>query len=64
MGYNRIVELLGANIAGATSYLVMAFGVVIAIVALGEEFHVYHAAGLALLLGGTYLATRKESKPL
>ena len=64
MGYNRIVELLGPNIAGATSYLVMAFGVVIAIVALGEAFHLYHAAGLALLLGGTYLATRKEANPL
>jgi drug/metabolite transporter (DMT)-like permease len=62
MGYNRIVELLGANIAGVTSYLVMAFGVVIAIIALGEAFHGYHAGGLALLLLGTYLATRKEAK--
>jgi drug/metabolite transporter (DMT)-like permease len=62
MGYNRIVELLGANVAGVTSYLVMAFGVVIAIIALGEAFHAYHAAGLALLLVGTYLATRKEAK--
>ena len=64
MGYNRIVELLGANKAGATSYLVMAFGVIIAIIVLGEEFHPFHAAGLAMLLTGTYLATRKETKPL
>ena len=62
MGYNRIVELLGANKAGVTSYLVMAFGVLIAIVGLGEEFHVYHAVGLVMLLAGTYLATRKEGK--
>jgi drug/metabolite transporter (DMT)-like permease len=62
MGYNRLVELMGANIAGVTSYLVMVFGVIIAIVALGEEFHAYHAVGLALLLVGTYLATRKEAR--
>lgn len=61
MGYNRIVDLMGANIAGVTSYLVMAFGVLMAIVFLGEEFHGFHAVGLALLVVGTYLATRKES---
>jgi drug/metabolite transporter (DMT)-like permease len=61
MGYNRIVDLMGANIAGVTSYLVMAFGVIMAIVFLGEDFHVYHAAGLAFLVVGSYLATRKET---
>ncbi len=60
MGYNRIVDLMGANVAGVTSYLVMAFGVLMAIVFLGEEFHTFHAAGLALLVVGSYLATRKE----
>jgi drug/metabolite transporter (DMT)-like permease len=60
MGYNRIVDLMGANIAGVTSYLVMAFGVLMAIVFLGEEFHAFHALGLALLVVGSYLATRKE----
>ena len=64
LGYNRVVELLGANVAGTSSYLVMAFGVVLAIVVLGEAFHLFHAAGLALLLAGTYLATRKKAKPL
>ena len=61
MGYNRIVDLMGANVAGVTSYLVMAFGVLMAIVFLGEEFHTFHAAGLALLVVGSYLATRKEA---
>jgi drug/metabolite transporter (DMT)-like permease len=61
MGYNRIVDLMGANAAGVTSYLVMAFGVLMAILFLGEEFHIYHAAGLALLVVGSYLATRKEA---
>lgn len=61
MGYNRIVDLMGANVAGVTSYLVMAFGVILAVVFLGEEFHPYHAVGLALLVVGSYLATRKEA---
>jgi drug/metabolite transporter (DMT)-like permease len=61
MGYNRIVDLMGANVAGATSYLVMAFGVLMAIVFLDEDFHTFHAAGLALLVVGSYLATRKEA---
>jgi drug/metabolite transporter (DMT)-like permease len=39
----------------------MAFGVLMAIVFLGEEFHIFHAAGLALLVVGSYLATRKEA---
>jgi drug/metabolite transporter (DMT)-like permease len=61
MGYNRIVDLKGANVAGVTSYLVMAFGVLMAILFLGEDFHAFHAAGLALLVVGSYLATRKEA---
>jgi len=64
MGYNRLVDLRGANVAGVTSYLVMAFGVVLAIVFLGEAFHLYHAAGLALLVVGSYLASRKEKTAL
>ena len=62
MGYNRIVDLMGANIAGVTSYLVMAFGVLMAAIFLGEEFHAFHALGLALLVVGSYLATRKQDR--
>jgi len=40
---------------------VMAFGVLMAIVFLDEDFHTFHAAGLALLVVGSYLATRKEA---
>jgi drug/metabolite transporter (DMT)-like permease len=64
MGYNRLVELRGANVAGVTSYLVMAFGVVLAILILGEAFHTYHAAGLALLVAGSYLASLKDKRAL
>jgi drug/metabolite transporter (DMT)-like permease len=40
----------------------MAFGVVLAILLLGEAFHPYHAAGLALLVAGSYLASLKDKR--
>lgn len=61
LGYNRVVELLGANRAGTTSYLIPIFGVALAIPLLGETFHMFHAIGIALLLVGTYLASRAKA---
>jgi drug/metabolite transporter (DMT)-like permease len=60
MSYNRAVELLGANKAGLTSYLLPVFGVALAIILLGEAFRPYHAAGVAMLLSGVYLATKEH----
>ncbi|MDP6645582.1 MAG: DMT family transporter [Rhodospirillales bacterium] len=60
--YNRTVELLGANRAGLTSYLVLLFGAILAIIFLGEELAAYHGVGGALILAGTYLATRQKQK--
>jgi drug/metabolite transporter (DMT)-like permease len=53
------VELVGANAAGFTVHLLPAFGTVLAILFLGETFAGYHAAGIATILGGVVLATRK-----
>lgn len=58
MTYNRAVELLGANKAGLTSYLLPVFGVTLAITLLGETVRPFHLVGIALLLSGVYLATR------
>jgi len=58
LSYNRAVAILGANRAGLVSYVIPVFGVALAIPLLGETFHPYHAAGIALLLAGTYLAGR------
>jgi len=60
MAYNRAVEILGPNVAGLTSYLLPVFGVTLAIVLLGESFRLFHAAGIALLLTGVYLATKAK----
>jgi drug/metabolite transporter (DMT)-like permease len=58
MCWNRGVAVLGANTAGFTLHLLPAFGTVLAIVFLGEAFHVFHAAGIAIILVGVVLAAR------
>ena len=55
--WNRGVAIVGANAAGFTLHLLPAFGTVLAIVFLGEEFHIFHAAGVATILAGVILAT-------
>lgn len=62
MSYNRSVEVLGANRAALTSYLIPVVGTGLAIWLLDESFHVFHAVGIVLLLGGTVLATRTRAK--
>jgi len=56
--WNRGVAIVGANVAGFTLHLLPAFGTLLAIVFLGESFHLYHAAGIATILAGVAVATR------
>ncbi len=51
------VRVLGPSITGLFMYLLPPYGVVMAIVFLGEEFHAFHAAGSALVMSGLVLAT-------
>ena len=55
--FNRGVELLGANRAGHFFHLQPAFGVVLAMLFLGERFQPYHAAGISLIAAGILIAT-------
>jgi drug/metabolite transporter (DMT)-like permease len=57
--WNRGVAVVGANAAGFTVHLLPAFGTVLAIVFLGESFAAFHAAGIATILAGVLLATRR-----
>jgi len=57
--WNRGVAAVGANAAGFTVHLLPAFGTVLAIVFLGESFAVFHVAGIATILVGVLLATRR-----
>ncbi|MGB3809976.1 MAG: DMT family transporter [Parvibaculum sp.] len=58
--FNRGVELLGASRAGITLYLVPMIVSLLAILLLGEPFHLYHAAGMALILGGVGFAESRR----
>jgi drug/metabolite transporter (DMT)-like permease len=57
--FMRGVELIGPARAGLFVNLVPVFGALLAVMVLGEPFAVYHAAGLALVLGGIWLAERR-----
>jgi drug/metabolite transporter (DMT)-like permease len=58
--WNRGVAIVGANAAGFTLHLLPAFGTVLAIALLGEQFRGFHAAGIATILAGVLLATWKR----
>lgn len=60
--WNRGVELVGPNHAGFTTHLLPAFATVLAVVFLHEELHLYHVAGIAVVLFGVYLATSARHK--
>lgn len=54
--YNRGVELIGPARAGQYLHLMPVFGVLLAVLFLGEALHPYHAAGIALIAAGLWLA--------
>jgi drug/metabolite transporter (DMT)-like permease len=56
--WNRGVAELGASIAGQYTNLIPVFTAVLAALLLGESFHWFHSAGLVLIFGGIWLATR------
>ncbi|CBS87873.1 DMT family transporter [Azospirillum lipoferum] len=58
--FNRAVELLGPNTAGLAIHLVPVFGSLLAILFLGEQPHLYHGIGIALIAAGIVLATRRR----
>jgi drug/metabolite transporter (DMT)-like permease len=59
--FMRGVELIGPGRAGLFVNLVPIFGALLAVLILGEPFAAYHAMGLALVLGGIWLAERKQT---
>jgi drug/metabolite transporter (DMT)-like permease len=58
--WNRGVAIVGANAAGFTLHLLPAFGTVLAIIFLGEQFGAFHAVGIATILLGILLATSRS----
>jgi drug/metabolite transporter (DMT)-like permease len=56
--YARSVEIIGANRTGVFIHLIPLFTSVLAMVLLGEEPSLYHAAGFGLILTGVFIAQR------
>jgi drug/metabolite transporter (DMT)-like permease len=56
--WNRGVAQVGANAAGLFIYLMPAFGALLAWLILGERLHLYHIAGIALILTGIWITSR------
>jgi drug/metabolite transporter (DMT)-like permease len=54
--YNQGVHAVGANVAGFMNPLLPAFATILAILLLGEQLHLFHLVGFALLLGGMALS--------
>ena len=55
------VSRVGPGTAGYFIYLAQVFGVVLATSLLGEQFYMFHAAGIVLIFTGIWLATRKQA---
>ncbi len=58
--WNFGVRAIGAGKASLFLYLIPAFATVLAILLLGETLHLYHLAGVGLILTGIYVATAKR----
>ncbi len=61
--YIRGVEVLGGNAAGLFLNLVPIFGVVLAVLILGEVFNFHHAVAMVLVVGGIVIAQRFGRTP-
>lgn len=59
--FNRGVELIGAARAGQSVHLMPLMGTILAVVFLGESFHLHHAAGIVLIGAGIVLASRRRA---
>lgn len=57
------LEKIGSNRGGLFINLVPIFGSLLAVIILGEKFQLYHAVGLALVLGGITLAQKTARGP-
>ena len=59
--WNKGVEQVGPNVAGLFVHLMPVFGSLLAWLLLDERLYWFHLAGIALILSGIYLTTRKTA---
>ena len=61
--WNRGVEAVGPQVAGLFVHLMPVFGVLLAWLFLGERLEPFHLAGIALILAGIGITTRRGRLP-
>lgn len=59
--FNRGVELIGPARAGQSAHLMPVLGAILAVLFLGERFHLYHVVGILLIGAGILLANRRST---
>jgi drug/metabolite transporter (DMT)-like permease len=57
--FNRGVELIGPARAGQSAHLMPVLGAILAVLFLGERFHLYHVVGIVLIGAGILLANKR-----
>lgn len=57
--WSRGIELIGAARAGVFLHLVPVYGMLLSTLLLGEQLHLFHIAGLGLILTGVWLAAKR-----
>jgi drug/metabolite transporter (DMT)-like permease len=57
--WNHAVAALGPNIVGFFNPVIPVFGIVFAVIFLGEPLRIYHLTGFGLVLGGVVLTSRR-----
>lgn len=62
--WNRGVEVIGSNRAGAFLHLIPLYSAILASTFLGEELMLYHVLGFALILAGVWLAARESGNDI
>src|SRR4030095_6465246 len=62
--WNRGVEQVGAPVAGLFVHLMPVFGIVLAWLFLDERLRAFHMVGIALILTGIWIRSRKQREPI
>lgn len=57
--WNQAVATVGPNVAGFFNPVIPVFGILFAVMFLGEPLRAYHLVGFALVLGGVVLTSRR-----
>lgn len=64
LGYFLLVERAGPTFAALYAYLVPPLGVLVGVLFLGEALTLEHLCGLALVLAGLWMITRRDARAL